>query len=1111
MADLSDGPAPASQDGPPRDAQSPSLVGGLQNVSISEPSASTIRLPSLYMLDAPNMNNTLLQDLTRVAKPAVPCQIVRDGTLLPPQFDDYVVTDSRYWLSCTYNKLLLAPTVLLECKFFSDSCRYATDLPYLTLVLEFHFCNFGKDGHRISSYVHTNGQLSFTSTRATCSGFNKIRDAEVHLNPAQRKIVDLLKGYTDLGPTQEVLLKLHDSCLSAKSDEPLRRVQEVRAHLPGGEKMLLPSIKSNEEFHVVRARSFDLRPYCLAANTSEEFPKRTMVPLDCGDTFSTVDEACIQLAHSASIADAEVNEAVRLWASVGHTAWLHRCGTTFVLGVMFERYPTLGNDQSRLKLPKSLEVTITTGVPKSLIGHTGHRMDEDPTRRNYHAVFRITPTEALEKHILKAGRRPRSFKVRLSPHEKSFILQNQMDTVADLRHAERWHPVLLNQRHDDIERHDTTAKAAMDHEALDHMLRTCKPWNAEQLQVIDSVISQKGISCVLGTAGTGKTTLHKALGLYYWCLGYHVLSLAPANKDANHVASQLTPQELRREFPSWDLSQFDFMRLFPGSKDIKIENMTENQARVNKVGHEGGGIVPFRELLIALDEEQKVKGTVREYSIVHTLIRTAEAGGLPAEQSRSVHMAQQWAHLKRMIAAYRLDQRTYLHYHTTADKHAYTECKAELVRRNRFMVTTTSRVRSSEMIGRPDLSNDEWKGRPAWMGRPEIIGNWFRPTEGVPHKAVVVLVDEATFDAEVNLWSGIVCDQWADAVEAVFCFGDDRQLRPPNKSADRKVQYNHYLKRLDISLPLRLKREGWPCFELKEQYRMHACIADFPNRNIYDGQLRNGPVTYKTLEQTTPGLRAVLLDIIMEYGTEGDVDPSQYRLTASDAELRLHWIEVYGQRVKDRSPWAVKEHSDVVLNQIMPQLCKYFNDKGEKTSESLMIIAAYNYQADLYKEGIRLFLGKNPKLGEDDVPRVLTIDSSMGKESCMVIFDGSCQDGDKVGFLSEDTRMAVAITRSSDVFWIVGGAMRVDGPEKWGNNLIRKYKLELDRKDQVSRFTTQWQKDCRQRAQKRRDQEKKDEEQKIQEARDAAVASRQARALPADRPQLRVEEEEFSE
>lgn len=172
----------------------------------------------------------------------------------------------------------------------------------------------------------------------------------------------------------------------------------------------------------------------------------------------------------------------------------------------------------------------------------------------------------------------------------------------------------------------------------------------------------------------------------------------------------------------------------------------------------------------------------------------------------------------------------------------------------------------------------------------------------------------------------------------------NRQLRPPNKSADRKVQYNHYLKRLDISLPLRLKREGWPCFELKEQYRMHACIADFPNRNIYDGQLRNGPVTYKTLEQTTPGLRAVLLDIIMEYGTEGDVDPSQYRLTASDAELRLHWIEVYGQRVKDRSPWAVKEHSDVVLNQIMPQLCKYFNDKGEKTSESLMIIAAYNYQ-----------------------------------------------------------------------------------------------------------------------------------------------------------------------
>jgi hypothetical protein len=51
----------------------------------------------------------------------------------------------------------------------------------------------------------------------------------------------------------------------------------------------------------------------------------------------------------------------------------------------------------------------------------------------------------------------------------------------------------------------------------------------------------------------------------------------------------------------------------------------------------------------------------------------------------------------------------------------------------------------------------------------------------------------------------------------------------------------------------------------------------------------------------------------------------------------------------------------------------------------------------MYKDSIRHFRDSNRGFTNDDVPQVLTIDSSTGKEACMVIFDGSFQHGDDVG------------------------------------------------------------------------------------------------------------------
>lgn len=49
---------------------------------------------------------------------------------------------------------------------------------------------------------------------------------------------------------------------------------------------------------------------------------------------------------------------------------------------------------------------------------------------------------------------------------------------------------------------------------------------------------------------------------------------------------------------------------------------------------------------------------------------------------------------------------------------------------------------------------------------------------------------------------------------------DSRQLEPINTSPKAKALYSPFPHRKRISLFARLKRQGFPCVELKEQHRM---------------------------------------------------------------------------------------------------------------------------------------------------------------------------------------------------------------------------------------------------------------------------------------------------
>lgn len=365
------------------------------------------------------------------------------------------------------------------------------------------------------------------------------------------------------------------------------------------------------------------------------------------------------------------------------------------------------------------------------------------------------------------------------------------------------------------------------------------------------------------------------------------------------------------------------------------------------------------------------------------------------------------------------------------------------------MITTTGNVLATEML-------EHWFSAKSEYGIPRVrvmvfVDEVSSPKESQPSTCSIMdqkadFARQAAKDLEINVWSGIVCEKWAPWVQGVFLFGDDKQLQPTNTSAKGKVVFNTFSDRLDIALPVRLVREGFPCYRLLEQRRMHSSIAAFPNDVIYSGTLRNGPGMDDTLEQRKPGFSSVLSGILLQSTSLTSFERQEYQDASADAKLRLHWIEVNGKR--DRNiigSLFVTNHVKMFFKNIYPMLRTFFDQRDEPMGASIMIICAYRAQLHLYQDEIVAILARNPNLKKVDMPRVLTVDASQGQESFMVIFDGSFQHGDVLGFVVDKGRINVAITRAKEAFWIIGGSMQLRFPrDVQPPNLMLQYKNRLN-------------------------------------------------------------------
>lgn len=708
---------------------------------------------------------------------------------------------------------LVAPTIRCICELENFEDIHTGEKS--KFVLEFHFNKYGPAERGIEDYELVDNHMSFTAFGATTAGLNNFEGMEAALDEGEIETIEALKSLIRPEPPVKIKFRLYENRIR-KSD--LEIINKIRERLPGGSLPLLPSLgKPQYASYGTDQYTADIVPVDesdpphlrfagprLGAlfNNHRELP---FVAFKCQDTFSTKKEAIVELLHSAMGADMESRMALELWSEPTHRGKLYKCREFYVLAFeSFDSFRLLGSNKkygNDIKLPKELEVQFVFSFPRDFFclpygvrrhherGPVGVLLNSNPGLPHHKAFFRLLPRRYYDLKALEGmASRPSdnnvgSFSVQCEPHYNAFAFNAQLWTATALQNHSRWDAVLLNQDHTQIPRLNTIEKSKLPQETkkeLSKILRTCKPWNAEQLAVIDGITETlNGMTIVMGPDGTGKGTLQRALSVYYWCLGFHILNLGPANDGCNHTVALMKKEELLQEFPGFSpfLADFQLLRYFPTSRDVKIEKMTNAQAGNKVAGHQEGNAVSLKDFIIALDERDKKSGTVYEFGILQTMIRVAEDCSLRFHESETANPVEEedgrtnpaeekprrgpdaWEVLRLIIQQHKtkdlrlsdLYSQDYRYRHRF-DHYAWAfrACKAHLIRLNRYMATVTTNVQATD-----------------------LVDNWY-DEDGADRVGVIVFVDSATRDVELNVWSGIVFGKWADDVRGAFLFGDDK-------------------------------------------------------------------------------------------------------------------------------------------------------------------------------------------------------------------------------------------------------------------------------------------------------------------------------------------------
>ena len=259
-----------------------------------------------------------------------------------------------------------------------------------------------------------------------------------------------------------------------------------------------------------------------------------------------------------------------------------------------------------------------------------------------------------------------------------------------------------------------------------------------------------------------------------------------------------------------------------------------------------------------------------------------------------------------------------------------------------------------------------------------------------------VLLDEATQATEPASLVPLV-----RGARQIVLVGDHRQLPPTVIS--RRAE-NGGLRR---SLFERLVAMGIEPMLLDTQYRMHPAISDFPNRIFYEGRLVDGIAAADR--------------------------PNPAGLLWNDWEVPMAFLPVNGDELL--SPDGASKENPAEAGWVA-KILENLLQAGDLEEADIGIITPYAGQVRAIRDAL-------PE--RNDSVEVHTVDGYQGREKEVIIFScvRSNSDG-TVGFLSDERRLNVALTRAKRGLIVIGDPDTLRNDETWASWLdyIRGRNLE---------------------------------------------------------------------
>lgn len=259
----------------------------------------------------------------------------------------------------------------------------------------------------------------------------------------------------------------------------------------------------------------------------------------------------------------------------------------------------------------------------------------------------------------------------------------------------------------------------------------------------------------------------------------------------------------------------------------------------------------------------------------------------------------------------------------------------------------------------------------------------------------IVIVDEAAQCTEPEILIPL-----QHGCRKLVLVGDPKQLRPTVLSsvADRAGFGRSLFERLHGAAT------ALGCsIMLKQQYRMHPQICAFPSKQFYDSKL----VAAAAVSKRAPAPWSVHRELSEPYS---------------------FWDVPWGKEERGRNEKSVYNEAEVqACIHLFAELCR--GVPSVNFAGRVAFITPYNRQKDKLRAGLQSAFG-NQILSAVDVG---TVDGFQGQERDVVIFSCVRAGGNHIGFLADQKRMNVALTRAKYSLFVVGKAKTLECDPVWRN------------------------------------------------------------------------------